>query len=75
METKYTEKEYRDMCQKWQDELLKNQSLRIKLEDKSTGFNILAIALISALLVMWTPSSNDNYEDKPDCEPTAYHPC
>lgn len=75
METKYTEKEYRDMCQKWQDELLKNQSLRIKLEDKSTGFNILAIALISALLVIWTPSSNDNYEDKPDCEPTAYHPC
>lgn len=75
METKYTEKEYRDMCQKWQDELLKNQSLRIKLEDKSTGFNFLAIALISALLVMWTPSSNDTYEDKPDCEPTAYHPC
>jgi hypothetical protein len=75
MEPKYTEKEYRDMCQKWQDELIKNQSLRIKLEDKSTGFNILAIALISALLVMWTPSSNDNYEDRPDCEPTAYHPC
>lgn len=75
MEPKYTEKEYRDMCQKWQDELIKNQSLRIKLEDKSTGFNILAIALISALLVIWTPSSTNNYEDRPDCEPTAYHPC
>lgn len=64
------------MCQKWQDELLETQSLRIKLEDKTTGFNILAVLLISALLVMWSPSSDSDRDyEKPECEPTAYVIC
>ena len=40
--------------------------------DASTGI-ILAI-VISFFLYMIAPNS-DNYEDRPECEPTAYYSC
>lgn len=70
MEIKHTEDQYRDLDQDW----YRRGAEISTLKERVNNWQIIAFLLVGVIVAILSSSPSD-YEDKPDCEPTAYHPC
>jgi len=71
----HTEEDYKDLEEAYLSTRESLYSARADLETMTSFRNFLALIAIAASLAVFSPSPSSDYEDRPDCEPTAYTVC